>query len=56
MNINTGLQQENALTIHSGAQYMTLQKYFSHPSFIYFFATPPKKLKLRLQIGGRLPP
>jgi hypothetical protein len=37
----------------SGAEYVTLQKYFLHPSLvIYFFATPPIKLKLRLQIGG----
>jgi hypothetical protein len=34
---------------------MTLQKYFSHPSLvIYFFPTPPVKLKLGLQIGERL--
>jgi hypothetical protein len=30
-------------------------QYFSHPSLvIYFFAPPPIKWKLRLQIGGRL--
>jgi hypothetical protein len=30
-------------------------KKFSHPSLIiYFFPTPPIKLKLGLQIGGRL--
>ncbi len=34
---------ENALTIHSGAQYVTLQKYFSHPSFNYFFCNPTQK-------------
>jgi hypothetical protein len=36
-------------SISSGAQYATLQKYFSsHPSLvIYFFPTTPKK------IGGR---
>jgi hypothetical protein len=29
----------------SGAQYVTLQKHFSHPSLvIYFFPTPPIKL------------
>jgi hypothetical protein len=34
---------------------VTLQKHFSHPSLvIYFFPTPPIKLKLGLQIGGRL--
>jgi len=39
-------------------QYVTLQKYFSHPSFSYvltIFPTPPIKLKLGLQGGGRLP-
>jgi len=37
----------------SGAQYVTLQKDFLPPSLvIFFFATPPIKLKLRLQIGG----
>jgi hypothetical protein len=41
--------------ISSCAQYVTLQKYFSHPSLaIYFFQTPPIKLKLVLQIGRRL--
>jgi hypothetical protein len=41
--------------ISSGAQYVALQKYFSHPSLvIYFFATPPRKLKLGQQIGGGL--
>jgi hypothetical protein len=39
----------------SGAQYVTLQKYFSHGSLaIYFLATPLIKLKLGLQIGARL--
>jgi hypothetical protein len=34
---------------------VTLQKYFSHPSLvIYFFATPPMKLKLGQQKGWRL--
>jgi hypothetical protein len=34
---------------------VTLQKYFSHPSLVtFFFPTPPIKLKLGLQIGGRL--
>jgi len=41
--------------ISSSAYYVTLQKYFSHASLvIYLYWTPPKKLKLRLQIGGRL--
>jgi hypothetical protein len=41
--------------ISSCAQYVTLQKYFSYPSLaIYFFQTPPIKLKLVLQIGRRL--
>ncbi len=40
-------------SIPNGAQYATLQKYFSHPSLlIFFFATPPIKLKPGLQIGG----
>jgi hypothetical protein len=37
------------------AQYVTLQKYFSHPSLVVyfsFFSTPP--IKLKLQIDGRL--
>jgi hypothetical protein len=39
----------------SGAQYVTLPKYFSHPSLVmYSFATPPIKLKLEQQIGGGL--
>jgi len=34
---------------------VTLQKYFSHLSLVtFFFPTPPIKLKLGLQIGGRL--
>jgi hypothetical protein len=38
-----------------GAQYVTLLKYFSHPSLVvYSFATPPMKLKLGQQIGGGL--
>jgi hypothetical protein len=42
-------------SIPSSAQYMAMQKYFSHPCLvIYFFPTPPIKLKLGLQIGGRL--
>ncbi len=37
------------------AKYVTLQQYFSHPSLvIYFFPTPPIKLKLGLQIGVKL--
>jgi hypothetical protein len=33
---------------------MALQKYFSCPSVVnYFFQTPPKKLKLGLQVSGR---
>jgi len=42
-------------SISSSAQYVTLQKYFSHPRLVvYFFATPPIKLKLGQQIGGEL--
>jgi hypothetical protein len=33
---------------------MWLKKYFSHPSFSDFSPTPPIKLKLGVQIGGRL--
>jgi hypothetical protein len=41
-------------SISSSAQYLTLQKHFSHLSLvIYFFPTPPIKLKLGLQVGGR---
>jgi hypothetical protein len=36
-------------------QYITLPKYFSHPSLvIYFFGTPPIKPKLGQQIVGGL--
>jgi hypothetical protein len=39
----------------TGAQYMTLTKYFSHPSLvIYFFPTPPIKPNLGQQIGRGL--
>jgi len=42
-------------SISSSTQYVTLRKYFSHPSLVlYFFATPPIKLKLGQQIGGGL--
>jgi hypothetical protein len=42
-------------SISSGAQYVTLRKYFSHPSLVmYSFATPPIKLKPGQQIGGGL--
>jgi len=48
-------QVQGVKTISSGAQYTTLQKYFSRPSLvIYFFATPPIKLKLDQQINGGL--
>jgi hypothetical protein len=41
--------------ISSCAQSVTLQKYFSHPSLVFFFfSTWPIKLKWVLQIGGRL--
>jgi hypothetical protein len=44
---------ENPKIISSGAQYVTMWKCFSHPSLVmYFFATPPIKLKLGHQIGG----
>jgi hypothetical protein len=36
-------------------QYVTLRKYFSHPSLVvYSSATPPIKLELEQQICGRL--
>jgi len=43
-------------SISSSVQCITLQKYFSHPSFSYLplFPSPPIKLKPGLQIGGRL--
>jgi len=42
-------------SISSGAHYVTLRKYFSHPSLVmYSFATPSIKLKLWQQIGGGL--
>ncbi len=42
-------------SIFSNDQYVTIQKYFLHLSLvIWFFPTPPIKLKLVLQIGGRL--
>jgi hypothetical protein len=42
-------------SISSGAEYVTLRKYLSHPSSVmYSFATPPKKLNLGQQIGGGL--
>jgi hypothetical protein len=44
---------EECKSISTGAQYMTLRKYFSHPSLVmYSSATPPIKLKLGQQIGG----
>jgi len=57
--LNRPLQQHNPFALHksisSCAHYVTLQKYFSRPSLvIYFFATPPIKLKLGQQIGGGL--
>ncbi len=42
---------EHTQSISSGAQYVTLAKYFSHPRLvIYFLATPPIKLKLGWQM------
>jgi hypothetical protein len=44
-----------AKSISNAAQYVTLRKYFSHPSLVmYSFGTPPIKLKLGQQIGGGL--
>jgi len=40
---------------NTSAQFVTLLKYFWHPSFNYLvFLTPPINLKLGQQIGGRL--
>jgi hypothetical protein len=45
----------HAKSISSGAQYVTLRKYFSHPSLVmYSFATSRIKLKLGQQFGGGL--
>jgi hypothetical protein len=42
------------LSISNGAQYVNLQKCFSHSSLVLcFFPTPPIKLKLGLQIARR---
>jgi len=42
-------------SISSGAQYVTLNKYFPRPILvIYFLATPRIKLKLGQQTGGGL--
>jgi hypothetical protein len=42
-------------SISSGAQYVTVRKYFWHPSLVmYSFATPPIKLKQGQQIAGGL--
>ncbi len=39
--------------VSTGAQYVTLQNYFSHPNLlVYIFATSPIKLKLGQEIGG----
>jgi hypothetical protein len=40
-------------SIPTSVQYVTLQRYFSHPSLvIYFFATLPIKLERGQQTGG----
>jgi hypothetical protein len=41
-------------SISSGAQYVTLREYISHPSLVIdSFASPPVSLKRGQQIGGR---
>jgi hypothetical protein len=46
----TDIMKKHDKSIWSGAQSVTLQQYFSHPSLvIYFFPTTPIKLKLELQ-------
>jgi len=48
-------QRYQTKSISSGAQYVILWKYCSHPSLVmYSFATPPIKPKLGQQIGGGL--
>jgi hypothetical protein len=43
------------VSISTNAQYVTRQKYFSHPSLGYnFFPTLPIKLKLGLKVAGTL--
>jgi hypothetical protein len=52
--LNTFLEH---LHLSSILENIAKNKYFSHPSFsllTFFFPTPPIKLKLRLQVGGRL--
>jgi len=51
-----GYRMTSLVLEHVGcAQYVTMQKYSAHLSLvIFFFPTPPIKLKLVLQIGGRL--
>jgi hypothetical protein len=47
--------QGDIVSMSSSAQYVALQKYFSHPSLVICFsATPPLKLKLGQQISGGL--
>jgi hypothetical protein len=44
----------SVVSISTNAQYVTRQKYFSHPSLGYnFFPTLPIKLKLGLEVGDR---
>jgi hypothetical protein len=53
--INKTIASVKHKNISSSPWYVPLQEYLSHPSLvIYFFTTPPIKLKLGLQIGGRL--
>jgi hypothetical protein len=50
----SGCGSTGSWSISSSAQYVTLQKCFSHPSFVFISPTPPIMLKFVLQIGGRL--
>jgi hypothetical protein len=47
---------EMMLRLISNVQYATLQKYFSHPNLVIylFIPNPNHKIRIRLQIGGRL--
>ncbi len=54
--IQNNAQVKSSKNISIAAQYTTLHEYFSHPSsvFFVFFPTAAIKLKLGLQIGGRI--
>jgi hypothetical protein len=48
------IEEITVLSIHTGAQYATLQKHFSHPSLVInIFYNPTHNLKQGLQMGGK---